>query len=56
MLGIIAKFHDIEVPIIAREQMGLRPSAHLPDQACGFNGHEWGAKIILCARSSDGLH
>jgi hypothetical protein len=29
--------------------MGLRAAAHLPDQAYGFNGHEWSEKIILCA-------
>jgi hypothetical protein len=39
------------VAIATLQQMGLRPSAHLPDQAYGINGHEWGAKIILCAGS-----
>jgi hypothetical protein len=56
MLGIIEKFDDVEVAVGTLQQMGLRPSAHLPDQAYGFNGHEWKAKIILCAGSSDGLH
>jgi len=48
VLRIIAEFDDVEVAVVTLQQMGLRPSAHLPDQAYGINEHEWGAKIILC--------
>jgi hypothetical protein len=61
MLGIIAEFDDVKVPVGTLQQMSLGPSAHLPDQACGFNGHEWRAKdnsmsFERSAARADGLH
>jgi hypothetical protein len=49
------------VPVGTLQQMSLGPSAHLPDQACGFNGHEWRAKdnsmsFERSAARADGLH
>jgi hypothetical protein len=39
MLGIIAELDDLEVAVIALEQVGLRTAAHFPDQAPGVDGH-----------------
>jgi len=39
VLRIIAKFDDVEMAVVAFEQMRLRPASHLPDQAYGLNRH-----------------
>jgi hypothetical protein len=44
MLWIIAKFHDVEVPVVAFEQVRLCPTAHFPDQPLGIDGHQRDAK------------
>ena len=41
MLRIIAKFDDVEMAVVAFQQMRLRAAAHLADQACGLNQHGW---------------
>ena len=40
MLRVIAKFDDVEMAVVALQQMRLRAAAHLPDQACGFDQHQ----------------
>jgi hypothetical protein len=39
MLGIIAELDDVEMAIVALEQVGLRSTAHFSDQAPGKDGH-----------------
>jgi hypothetical protein len=40
MLGIVAELDDVEVAVIAFEQVGLRTAAHFPDEARGVYGHD----------------
>ena len=51
MLRIIEEFDDVEMTVVAFEQMRLSAAAHLPDQACGLNQHSGEQRIILDADS-----
>jgi hypothetical protein len=44
MLWIITELDDVEVAVVAFEQVGLRSTAHFPDQARGVDGHLGWAK------------
>jgi hypothetical protein len=39
MLGIVAELDDVEVAIIAFQQVGLRSTAHFSDQTPSLDGH-----------------
>jgi hypothetical protein len=41
VLRIIEELDDVEVAIVAFEQVGLRATAHFPDEAGGVDGHGW---------------
>jgi hypothetical protein len=39
MLGIIAELDDVEMAIVALDQVGLRSTAHFSDKTPGKDGH-----------------
>jgi len=39
MLGVIAELDDIEVVVVALDEMRLGAAAHLADQAARMDGH-----------------
>ena len=47
MLGIIAELDDVEVAIVAFEEVGLRSTAHFSDQTPGVDGHRSKADASL---------
>jgi hypothetical protein len=44
VLRIIAELHDVKVPVVALQQVRLRPTAHFPDQPSGVDRHRQDAK------------
>jgi hypothetical protein len=45
VLRIIEELDDVEVAIVAFEQVGLRSAAHFPDEAGGVDGHGWEVNV-----------
>ena len=47
MLGIIAELDDVEMAIVALEQVGLRSTTHFPDQTPGKDGHRFKTNALF---------
>ena len=45
MLRIIAELDDVEVAIVALQQVSLRAAAHFSNQAPGMDGHGGNANV-----------
>jgi hypothetical protein len=41
VLRIVAELDNVAVAVRAFEKVRLRPTAHLPHQSAGINGHSW---------------